>query len=201
MVNFTTSIIYNRGVDKREIISDRYDLDRFFKSIVEFNRIETIGSIYEHRFSELGNPVSKLVNIVAYCINPNHYHFILEQVADKGIEKFMHRLGLGYAKYFNNKYKRVGTLYQGRFKSIHIDSNEYLLHLSAYINLNAQIHDYDKNTFIQSSFNEYISRSEGICTTTIILDQFTTIQKYIDFSMSSAQETFNRREKERFENE
>lgn len=73
----------------------------------------------------------------------NHlsFHFILEQISEKGIEKLMQRVGMGYAKYFNNKYKRSDSLFQGTFKAIHIDTNEYLLHLSAYINLNHKVHE------------------------------------------------------------
>lgn len=80
-----------------------------------------------------------MVKFIAYCINPNHYHFILQQVSEKGIEKFMQRLGMGYAKYFNNRRKRSGTLFQGKFKARHIDSNEYLLHVSSYVNLNYKL--------------------------------------------------------------
>ena len=92
--------IYNRGVDKRAIFIDKNDLDRFFKGIEQFNTLKVIGEIGR------GHSVStdpKLVNVVAYCVNPNHFHFILEQVSGKGIEKFMHKIGMGYAKYFNTK--------------------------------------------------------------------------------------------------
>lgn len=140
--------IYNRGVDKRDIFSNQYDLDRFFQSMDNFNIVEPIGSIYEHSFQnqkkspQLGSstPKLKLVNFVCYCLNPNHYHFILEQVSDKGIEKFMQRIGTGYTNYFNEKNKRSGSLFQGRFKASHVASNEYLLHLSAYVNLNDKVH-------------------------------------------------------------
>src|SRR3989344_9447893 len=96
--------IYNRGVDKRNIFSDKFDLQRFFQSINEFNTKNPIGSLYENSFvreKELGGRTSKLVQFVAYCLNPNHYHFILTPLVEKGIEKFMQRLGTGYTMYFN----------------------------------------------------------------------------------------------------
>ena len=118
--------VYNRGVDKRTIFLDDYDYARFLQSMDEFNTVNPIGSIYENFFAKkLGHRVSKnkkLVNIVTYCVNPNHFHFILSQVSDRGIEKFMQRLNMGYAKYFNNKYKRDGVLFQGNFKAVHIDT-------------------------------------------------------------------------------
>ena len=112
--------IYNRGTDKRNIFSDRDDINRFFQSMKEFNVIEPIGSIYENSFKsqQLGSRASKLelnkklVNFICYCLNPNHYHFILEQITEKGIEKLLHRIGTGYTKYFNNKNERSGSLFQ-----------------------------------------------------------------------------------------
>jgi len=80
------------------------------------------------------NKVDKLVDVVCYCLNSNHYHMILKQKSNDGIKKFMHKLGTSYTMYFNKKLKRSGSLFQGKFKSIHIDSNEYLLYLSAYVN-------------------------------------------------------------------
>jgi putative transposase len=139
--------VFNRGVDKRKIFLDQQDLERFFQSMKEFNTLEPIGSIYENSFrknSKLGDPISKfpkLVDFICYCLNPNHYHFILKQNIDNGIEKFMHRLGIGYTMFFNKENERSGALFQGRYKAIHIDSNEYLLHLSAYVNLNERIHE------------------------------------------------------------
>src|ERR1700686_1992234 len=124
--------IYNRGVDKRNIFSDKSDLQRFLQSMKEFNTLDPIGSLYENSFikkkelrGELGGSSSKLVQFVAFCLNPNHYHFILTPLAEKGIEKFMQRLGTGYTMYFNEKNKRSGSLFQGKFKSKHINSNAY----------------------------------------------------------------------------
>ena len=176
--------VYNRGVDKREIFMDNYDYLRFLKSLEEFNSEELIGSIYEQSFRKrnlLGHGVSKLVEIVAYCLNPNHYHLILKQVTDKGIEKFMHKVGMGYSKYFNNKYTRSGALFQGVFQSINIDSNEYLLYLSAYVNKNKFIHGYD-NKFEFSSLKEYAGKTVySLCDKAIILKQFRNKQEYIEY--------------------
>ena len=190
--------IYNRGVDKREIFSDYYDLKRFFQSMEEFNSIEPIGSIYENSFNKkhkLGHPMSKsgeLVNFICYCLNPNHYHFMLEQLVDNGIEKFMQRIGNGYTKFFNNKYKRSGSLLQGKYKSIHIDSNEYLLHLSVYINLNDKVHKIHQlghpMSKSMSSWGEYVTKTnlnKKFCVTDIILDQFKNSSEYENFSSDS----------------
>lgn len=195
--------VYNRGTDKRTIFSDVFDFDRFLQSMVEFNVSHPIGSIYEHtRIQKFGGETSKkeeqnepLVNIAAYCLNSNHYHFLLQQVLEKGIEKFMQRLGTGYTMYFNNKYDRSGALFQGVFKAIHVDSNEYLLHLSAYVNLNFRVHNIGGSTS-KSSWDEYKrtkSTISDICKKDDILEQFNSSQEYQVFAKNSVEATLARR--------
>jgi REP element-mobilizing transposase RayT len=198
--------IYNRGVDKRSIFLDEDDVQRFYTSVKEFNVLEPIGSIYENSFAKkLGSWTSKpvsdsLVNLTAHCVNPNHFHLLLKQETEKGIEKFMHRIGTGYTKYFNSKYKRSGALFQGRFKSVHVDSNEYLLHVSAYINLNDRVHQLGSPTSklvrSRSSWREYTDeRCKGICEKDIVLKQFKSIGEYKKFAFLSLELILERKEK------
>lgn len=190
--------IYNRGADKREIFSDKTDLIRFKKSLVEFNTKKPIGSIYQLKFKQLSTPSTKsseLVLIIAYCLNPNHLHLILTPLTEKGIEKFMQKIA-GYTRYYNEKYKRNGVLFQGKYKSKHINSNEYLLHLSAYVNMN------NRNTFgvknidlSESSLEEFLSETQkGICDTQIILNQFNGKKEYKKFMLDSWEYTQQLRE-------
>ncbi len=207
--------VFNRGTDKRIIFSDEYDLDRFLKSMEEFNVLDPIGSIYEnsrtkkdHRGGKastveekMRNKKNKLVAFVAYCLNPNHYHFVMTPLVEKGIEKFMQRIGTGYTMYFNEKEKRNGGLFQGKFKAVHINTNEYLLLASAYVNLNDRVHKLDKrgglaSTFVKSrsSWWEYIMEvEEGFCSKDIILKQFKNRKEYQNFAESSLRSTLERR--------
>lgn len=182
--------IYNRGTDKRNIFSDQEDVDRFFQSMSEFNVIEPINSIYENSFAKkkLKNSKQnlKLVDFVAFSLVENHYHFILKQISEKGIEKFMHRLNGGYTKYFNNKYKRSGVLFQGKYKAKHIDSDNYLLHLSVYVNLNQKVHQLGSRASklnLYSSWGEYTGENKTMfCQKDIILGQFNDKNNYIKFA-------------------
>lgn len=183
--------VYNRGVDKRNIFEDRKDLDRFFQSIKEFNSIEPIGSIFENSFNDKKD-IEKLVEIVCYCINPNHFHFVLRQLVKNGITEFMRRLG-GYTWYFNNRHKRNGALFQGRFKSSHISTNEYLLHVSAYVNLNNRF-DGKPYSLSKSSWEEYIgTENECICSPGTILEQFNNSKEYQKFALSSLKDILRRK--------
>lgn len=187
--------IYNRGADKRKIFSNPNDTSRFLQCMDEFNTVDPTGSLFENSFVsddiKKKRKLKRLVNIIAFCLNPNHFHFILEQVAENGISSFIKRLGGGYAWYFNNRYKRSGTLFQGPFKAKLIDSNEYLLHLSAYVNLNFKVHGIDKAksleaNIVKSSWDEYINNSERkLCKNGIILDQFRSKNEYKEFALDT----------------
>ncbi len=182
--------VYNQGVEKRNICSDEYDANRFLVSMSIFNSVDPIGSIYEQSFegkqsNKLGGRTAKsnerLVNIVAYCLNPNHFHLLLEQVAEKGISEFMKRLSGGYTWYFNNRYKRRGHLFQGPFRSIHVNTDKYLLHLSAYINLNNRVHQIDDELakLVRSSWSEYVESAEKqVCEKDVTLGQFKNKNEY-----------------------
>ncbi len=187
--------VYNRGVDKREIFHDRYDVDRFFRSMIAFNTVNPVGSLrhvdLERKNSgETAVNSEPLVDIIAYCLNPNHFHLLLKQKVDGGVSEFMKRLSGGYVWYFNNKYDRSGVLFEGPFKSSHINSNEYLLHVSVYVNLNFRVHKYrDKDLEnILSSWDEYMGTcvpQNRICIKDSILGQIKSVKAYSDFAEKS----------------
>ncbi len=196
--------IYNRGTDKRDIFTDDEDIRRFLQCMVEFNVIEPIGSIYQNTFvkknHQLRTPSPKLVEIVAYCLNPNHYHLILKQVTEHGISKFMQRIAGGYTNFFNTKYERSGVLFQGPFKSSHIGSDAYFTHVSAYVNLNHRVHQIEGEDlkFVRSSWDEYMSGgNKGMCSKDAILAYFKDKEAYRAFAERSVLETVLRRKKEK----
>ncbi len=193
--------VYNRAVDGRPIILVKQDRARFLRSMELFNVITPIGSIRdrsardaEEKFAIEQHP---LVHIICYCLNPNHYHFVLEQVAEDGVKKFMHRLGTGYTKYFNDRHQRKGSLFQGPFKAIRIDSDAYLLHVSAYVNLNMRVHRLRGNVSV-SSWEEYLGPREGgggkgLCQPSIVLDQFNGRADYERFALKTLKFILTRR--------
>lgn len=168
--------IYNRGVDKRDIFMNKNDLNRFILSIKEFNSQSPIGSLRESEknktdIDRLKGKNQDLVSIVCYCLNPNHFHFIIKQKVDGGISEFFKRLLGGYTKYFNETHNRSGALFQGRFKSKLINSDQYFLKIRPYVNINYLIHDIpdEKSHLISSSCQEYddlkfdlVSKEEAI---------------------------------------
>lgn len=133
--------LYNRGVDKRVIFSTAGDYRRFLILLFLANSIEDtrIGNMlratkYEDVFHlERGDP---LVAIGAFCLMPNHFHILATPLTEGGISQFMLKLQTGYSMYFNIKNERSGSLFQGPFKSSHVDNDRYLQYLYSYIHLN-----------------------------------------------------------------
>lgn len=204
--------VYNRGVEKRDIALDEKDRQRFIDGLRYFNAFEPIGSIYELNRSlksqrparaRTGKPrVTKnkhLVDIVAYCLNPNHYHLLLRQNVKDGVSKFLQRLAGGYTMYFNERHKRSGALFQGKFKAVHIATNEQLLHVSAYINLNPRVHRLTGKTS-RTSMDAYLRKTaakEDFCRPRAVLEQFRNGREYLAFSEDALSIMLKRKDDER----
>lgn len=139
-VKFVTNCyyhIYNRGIEKRDIFLRQKYYQRFFFGLSEFN---TNGPIRLSRTqtikTKLHQDQQRLVDIVCYCLMPNHFHAIMKQLVENGITEIMHKLGTGYTMFFNKMNKRTGRLFEAPFKAKIIEHDEYFLHLSRYIHLN-----------------------------------------------------------------
>ena len=186
--------IFNRGVEKRDVFMDTHDYQRFIEGLREFNTVQPIGNLrdtmqYKKALQELNTCSKPLVKIIAYCLNSNHYHLILEEIIEGGISEFMKRVSGGYTLYFNKKYERSGALFQGRYKKVLINSNEYLLYLSAYVNQNHYIHGYKEANWLYSSLLEYQNKRQGgLCDKRIIMEQFNNnVLDYVKFMNLNAE--------------
>ena len=126
---------------------DDRDRFRFIHDLYEFNDQENVRdnsylfNIRDVRHNDIGRvdekrPRKLLVNILAFCLMPNHYHLLLRPLVDKGMSLFMKKLNGGYVKYFNNKYERTGTLFERRYKSILVNNESHFIHLPYYIHFN-----------------------------------------------------------------
>lgn len=157
--------IYNRGVEKRVIFEDEQDYKVFLKYLKEYlssppELKDVVETFTLERGSFQGVPHQPKnyfgkVELLAYCLMPNHFHLLLHQITKGSIEKLMRSLQIRYSTYFNKKYKRVGSLFQGPYKSVLVDNENYLLHLSRYIHLNPS--EYIKSlTGAYSSYADYL---------------------------------------------
>ena len=129
--------LYNRGNDKRLIFKSERDQERFMKLLYLCNGQNPFHFFYLERTREYefnrGNP---LLEIISYCLMDNHFHILVKEKKDGGISNFMHRGLTSYTMYFNKLNDRKGRLFETNFQARHIDSDEYLQYVHAYIHLN-----------------------------------------------------------------
>jgi putative transposase len=133
--------IYNRSIGAIDILSRQSDRDRLLKAILYYN---STAEKPKYSFSALYCPYTnsedpsdtKLVTIIGYCFMPTHFHLILRQDHDNGITLLMRKVLNSYSSYFNRHHERKGPLWEGRFYSVPVTSDEQLLHLSRYVHLN-----------------------------------------------------------------
>lgn len=125
--------IYNRGVDRRTIFHSPNHFQRFVNTI---DRILSTGSATPRPVYDQSQALNRHIDILAYCLMPNHYHFLIRQSQNVGITRFMQQLNTSYTKYINLNLHRTGHLFEHTFKAKHIESEDTLLHVSRYIHLN-----------------------------------------------------------------
>jgi len=132
--------LYNRGNSKQVIFQNDTDYKRFQLLLYLMNDQRSIrlhnvlrDGINPYTSHERGEP---LVAIGAYCLMPNHYHLVVSPVVEDGVSQFMKKLGTAYSTYFNKRYERTGSLFEGKFKSVWADNDEYLRYLFSYVHLN-----------------------------------------------------------------
>ena len=122
------------------------------------------------------NNFNSQIELVVYCLMPNHFHLLIYQKEKKAIEFFMRSLATKYSQYFNKKYDRIGYLFQGTYKAVLVEQDSYLLHLSRYIHLNAFKETPLKDAY--SSYGDFLGiRKTAWVKSQRILEYFKTAQK------------------------
>lgn len=143
--------LYNRGVEKRLIFQDKQDYSVFLSYLKEYllpkdektllNRLSGIDTTWAEKDKILKalrlNNYSDEILLLGFCLMPNHFHLLIKQLMIDSIDRFISSIGTRYTMYFNRKYKRVGSLYQGVYKAVLVSTDEQLLQLSRYIHRQA----------------------------------------------------------------
>lgn len=181
--------IFNRGVERRITFSTKRDYARaidllYFYNFVDipvrYSRYQVLPSDIQSNHSQAMIHSGNLVEIISYCLMPNHFHLLLKQKVDRGIITFLANFTNAYTKYFNTKEDRPGALFQGRFKGVFVETDEQMLHLTRYIHLNpiiASLVTYKTlNQYPWSSYPAYINKANDKL---INQDTLSMIRKFI----------------------
>lgn len=195
--------VFNRGVLKQNIFHTDADYARFLFSILHLQ--SPVGfpqmsrpaqqfvkhSVFDIDTEIINNiVVQRYVELVSFCLMPNHFHLILKEKEEGGIARYMQRVLNGYTKFCNTKYQRSGHLFQGPYKATHVSANDQLLYLSAYIHRNPR--ELKKwrnreNVYPWSSYQDFVDENRwgSLLSPDIILEQFANKEKYADFLKTS----------------
>lgn len=186
--NFTENTVhhvYNRGVEKRNIFLDvqDYRIFLYYLYIYLLPLKEVLNKYPDLPIRLYKTNLHGKVEVLSYCLMPNHFHLLLKQTTVDGISRLLKQLTNAYTLYFNQKYERVGGLMQGNFKSIEVVTDELLLHVSRYIHLNPVSSEIVANpvSYKWSSLREYLQKAKSLCNTSLILAYFPTIDHYLNF--------------------
>lgn len=189
--------IFNRSIAQQPIFASIYDYQRaaevfkfyiYDKPPLRFSFYSRLPKDQKSKFiEELVKSSKALVEVLCFCLMPNHLHFLLKNLSDNGINKFMSNFQNSYAKFFNTKTGRTGSLFQQNFKAVRIETDEQLIHVSRYIHLNP-ITAYlvktieELESYFWSSYPEYLKKEKVyFLKKDLVLDHFKSIKDYKNF--------------------
>ena len=164
--------LYNRGVEKRDIFTDKQDAAVFLGYLKDYlspkdieGLMKTIINLTSSSHDKLDaarllrmNNFADEIELLAYCLMPNHFHLLVRQNEARGIEKFMKSLLTRYVQYFNRRQNsRVGGLFQSTYKAVLVQTEEQLLWLTRYIHRNPASKGLSlKDPPLPSSYRNYL---------------------------------------------
>lgn len=194
--------VYNRGVTKQTLFYDKSDYSRFLFLLLHLQSPVAFSQTNRHikKYLESGdfgvspdqlNQVleGRFVEIVNFCIMPNHFHLTLRAVTDVGVSKYIQKVSNAYAKYFNTRYEKSGHVFQGVYKARLITTDQQLAYLSAYVHRNPQEINAWKDISYEypwSSYQDYSTNRWGsLIKLSVVKDTFNSFSEYQEFVEAS----------------
>lgn len=198
---FATNEIYhvfNRTIARQPLFLSHHEYKRAYALIeyyrynhppLRFSHVQLCtDAVRKQYYERLEQNHSRRVSIHAFCLMPNHFHFLLHQNCDNGIQTFMSDVQNSYAKYFNQRHDRSGALFQSSFKGVHIETQEQMLHVARYIHINPTTsgmlkRDSDLANYEWSSYFDYLGkRLHSFVDKQLVLSGFSTLSAFIAFT-------------------
>ncbi len=194
--------VYNRGNLKQLLFHDKADHARFLFLLLHLQSPVVLSQTcrYIKKYLKSGKfdvsedyikqiKQEKFVEIINFCIMPNHFHITVRSLTEDGISKYMHRVSSAYAKYFNARYEKTGHVFQGTYKARLVLDDRQLTYLSAYIHRNPheiKVWEGRSEEYPWSSYQDYqINRWDGLLQPRVITETFRSFQDYHHFVVNS----------------
>lgn len=187
LVNNQFYHVFNKSINKEPIFVNKRNAERFTFSLNFYRyknppiRLSHFFDLEEAKRTELINLLKSqnqlIVEIISFCLMPNHFHLLLKQKIENGITIFLANIQNSFTRYYNLKNNRTGPLFCGRFKAVLIETEEELVHVLRYIHLNPYssflVKDFNQLLdYPWTSLSEYLSEKENICSKKYILNYF-----------------------------
>ncbi|OGE37299.1 hypothetical protein A3D79_02940 [Candidatus Daviesbacteria bacterium RIFCSPHIGHO2_02_FULL_39_8] len=184
--------LYNRGINKQQTFSDQRDYVRFIQTFLyyQIGNPKPKYSTYKPNGIYTIDPTKKIVEVIAYCLMPNHFHLLVKQLQDGGISEFIRKFINSYTKYRNIKHRILGPTFQALFKAVRIETDEQLLHVSRYIHLNPLVSFMVKDLrfYKWSSYPFYLGLTDNpVVAKKEILNFFKSPKSYEKFVLDHAE--------------
>lgn len=190
LINNNYYHLYNRGVAKQDIFKDAYDYRRLLMNFSYYlddnlkSKLSIAKKDQNFRSYLQEMPSKPLLEIVSYCLMPNHFHLLVKQIADNGITTFIRRALNSYTRYYNIRHDRIGPMFQGSFRAVDVKSNEQLIHLSRYIHLNPFVGNLCRklDDFTWSSYKDFLTNKKTrLSNPHLIIETIGSSRRYQDF--------------------
>lgn len=201
LVNEQIYHVFNRGINRQPTFLNKQEYKRakltlnhyrFDNIPAKLSKFLTISHYDRAKIMEnLKKEDDKLVDMLSFCLMPNHFHFLLRQKKDKGISKFLGNFQNSYTRYSNTKEERDGSIFLDQFKAVLILTDEQLIHVSRYIHLNPYTSYVVKNLdqllkYPWSSLPEYLKNKSEICELSTVMGYFKSSKNYQTFVTDQA---------------
>lgn len=198
--------VFNRSISEYVIFNDKNEYERMlqlfryyqienclrFSDFLELKIVTNKG--FKNSLDIIFKDKDRLVQIIAWCLMPTHFHLVLKQLKENGITDYLRKILESYSSYFNAKHKRKGPLWESKFKNVLVDNDEQLNHLVRYLHLNPTTANLVKKPedWLYSSYREYLGNvtdSQKMCQFDDLLDIKPTLyRKFVNDQTSYQQE-------------
>lgn len=187
--------VFNRTIDQKQIFSFKKTCKRAIKTLdyyrykdplVRLSNFLILSKENRQRSLFLLQTHPELIDVIAFCLMPNHFHLLLYQRETNGISTYLSQFENSITRYYNSLNKRKGPLFEGQFKAVRIETEEQLLHVHRYIHINPST-SYIIETFEDlmsyewSSLPEYLGSRKGFSKKEIIMSKFSSRDSYLKF--------------------
>lgn len=204
--------LYNRGMGKRSIVRDEADKKRFLFSILYYqssHSFTNVARLVKQYETSIGFPIKahdleeiltgRTVELVCFCLMPNHFHLLVQEKEGGGISAYMQRVQNAHTRYMNIKHEMSGHLFENRYKAVHVKDNHQLLYLSAYIHRNPRELKAWKEKYFEYPWSSLQDLTEanrwgGLLEADSIAEQFAAEpdSNYADFVRTSTTKIFDK---------